>query len=96
MPWWRSRICSVLMGPRRDPLNIEHKGLWSDHFNVYKEIAHRVLDEYLIDSDHQAIFIKLRVMKSLKKKTEPRQEMSNLDHSNKNNPKPVLISIKLS
>ena len=56
-----------------------------DHFIVNKDMAHRVLDAgvtfNLIDSDHQAIFIKLRVMKRLRKKTEPRQRMINLDHS---------------
>lgn len=35
----------------------------------------------LIDSDHRAIFLKLRIMKRLQKKIEPRQKMMSLDHS---------------
>uniref|UniRef100_A0A7M5XLM2 Uncharacterized protein n=1 Tax=Clytia hemisphaerica TaxID=252671 RepID=A0A7M5XLM2_9CNID len=35
----------------------------------------------LLDSDHMALFIKLKLMKRLKKKSEPRQKMINLDLS---------------
>ena len=46
---------------------------------------HRVTDACvtvpILDSDHCAISIKIRVMKRLKKKTEPRRIMTNLDHT---------------
>ena len=61
------------------------KGHQIDHLIVNKEMAHRVIDSGVtspvLDSDHQAVFLKLRVMKRLKKKTEPRQRMINLDYS---------------
>ena len=61
-----------------------------DHFIVNKEMSHRITDSGVsspvIDSDHQAVFLKLRVMKRLKKKTEPRRRMLHLDHSKLSNP----------
>ena len=56
-----------------------------DHFIVNNEMSHRVTDcglaEPILESDHRAVSVKLCVMKRLKKKTEPRQKMINLDHS---------------
>ena len=61
-----------------------------DHFIVNKEMSHRVMDagvtSPILDSDHRAICCKLRVMKRLKKKTEPRQRMTNLDYTKLANP----------
>ena len=61
-----------------------------DHIIVNREMAHRTTDtgvtSPVLDSDHQAVFLKLRVMKRLKKKTEPRQRMINLDYSRLSNP----------
>jgi len=60
-----------------------------DHFIVNREMSHRVSDtgitSCLLDSDHQALFIKVRVMKRLKKKPEPHQKMLNLDLSELSN-----------
>ena len=48
-------------------------------------MVHRVTDagtaSPIIDSDHRAIFLRLRVMKRLQKKIEPCQKMMFLDHS---------------
>ena len=48
-------------------------------------MSHRVTDasatEPILYSDHRAISLKLRVMKRLKKKTEHRQKIINLDHT---------------
>jgi len=48
-------------------------------------MSHRVSDtgitSCLLDSDHQALFIKVRVMKLLREKPEPHQKMLNLDLS---------------
>lgn len=56
-----------------------------DHFIVNSVMSPRIIDASLtqpvIDSDHCAIFIKLRVMKRLKRKTNPRQRLLNLDYS---------------
>ncbi|XP_066924694.1 uncharacterized protein [Clytia hemisphaerica] len=56
-----------------------------DHFIVNSDMSHRVRDAgitaSLLDSDHMALFIKLKLMKRLKKKSEPRQKMINLDLS---------------
>ena len=61
-----------------------------DHIIVNREMAHRTTDtgvtSPVLDSDHQAVFLKFRVMKRLKKKTEPRQRMINLDYSRLSNP----------
>ena len=60
------------------------------HFVVNREIFHRVIDAgltpQLLDSDHYAIFMKLRTMKRLKKNTQTRSRMLNLDYSVLNNP----------
>ena len=56
-----------------------------DHFIVSNDMFHRVTDagvtSPLLDSDHRAISMTLRVMKRLKKKCQPRQRMKNLDYS---------------
>ena len=56
-----------------------------DHFIVNREMRHRIRDAgvtaCLLDSDHRAIFIKLKIMKRLKKKSDPRSKMTNLDIS---------------
>lgn len=61
-----------------------------DHIIVNREMFHRVTDAgvapQILDSDHRAISLKLRVMKRLKKKTEPRQKMINLDHTKLDDP----------
>ena len=61
-----------------------------DHFIVNKEMFHRCIDagvtSPILDSDHCAIYLKLRVMKRLKKKTNPRQRMLNFDHSKLSEP----------
>ena len=41
----------------------------------------------LLDGDHCAIFLKLQVMRHLKRKTEPNQHILNLDHQKLSNPK---------
>ena len=56
-----------------------------DHFLVNREMSHRIMDTgittCLLDSDHRAISIKVRVMKRLKKKSiiDPRQKMLKLN-----------------
>ena len=40
----------------------------------------------LLDSDHCAIFLKLRVMRRIKRKTEPCKDILNLDHQKISNP----------
>ena len=40
----------------------------------------------LLDSDHCVIFLKLRVMRRLKRKTKPRQHNLNLDHKKLSDP----------
>ena len=61
------------------------KGHQIDHFITNSEMTHRVTDAGptcpILDSDHRAIYIKLRIMKRLQKKVEPRQKMLFLDHS---------------
>ena len=61
-----------------------------DHFLINKEMAYRVIDagvtSPLLDSDHQALFVKIRVMKRLKKNVEHRQKMIKLDFSTLSNP----------
>ena len=61
-----------------------------DHFIVNRKMFHRVIDAgltpQLLDSDHYAIFMKLRIMKRLKKNTQTRSRMLNLDYSIINNP----------
>ena len=51
---------------------------------------HRVVDAgltpQLLDSNHYAIFIKLCTMERLKKNTQTRSRMLNLDYSILNNP----------
>ena len=42
--------------------------------------------EPILYSDHRAISLKLRVMKRLKKKTECRQKIINLDHTKLSDP----------
>ena len=55
-----------------------------DHFIINKEMFHRCIDAgttaQLVDSDHRAIFVKIRVMRRLKKKTNQRQRLLNLDY----------------
>ena len=52
---------------------------------------HRVIDAgltpQLLDSDHYAIFMRLRIMKRLKKNTQTRSRMLNINYSILNNPK---------
>ena len=52
---------------------------------------HRVIDAgltpQLLDSNHCAIFIKLLMMERLKKNTQTRSRMLNLDYSILNNPR---------
>ena len=63
-----------------------------DHFLVNREMSHRITDtgitSCLLDSDHQALSIKVKVMKRLKKKVviEPRQKMLRLDFSGLSDP----------
>ena len=61
------------------------KGHQIDHFITNTEMAHRITDSGittpLIDSDHRAIFMKIRIMKRLHKKIEPRQKVLCLDHA---------------
>ena len=63
-----------------------------DHFLVNREMSHRIMDtgitSCLLDSDHQALSIKVRVMKRLKKKVliDPRQKMLRLDLSGLSKP----------
>ena len=56
-----------------------------DHFLVNTEMFHRIADagttKQVIDSDHGAIMIKLRIMKRLKKKSTPRNRLLNLDYT---------------
>ena len=58
-----------------------------DHFLVNREMSHRIMDSgitsCLLDSDHQALSIKVRVMKRLRKRVimELRQKMFQLDLS---------------
>ena len=58
-----------------------------DHFLVNREMSHRIMDtgitSCLLASDHQALSIKVKVMKRLKKKVviDPRQKMLQLDLS---------------
>ena len=56
-----------------------------DHFLVNADMFHRIVDagttKQVIDSDHGAIMIKLRIMKRLKKKTSPRKRLLNLDYT---------------
>ena len=60
-----------------------------DHFIVNREMFHRFIDArctpQLLDSDHYAIFMKLSIMKRLKKNTKTRSGMLNLDYSILNN-----------
>ena len=44
------------------------------------------LTAQLLDSDHYAIFMKFRITKRLKKNTQTRSRMLNLDYSILNNP----------
>ena len=63
-----------------------------DHFLVNREMSHRIMDtgitSCLLDSDHQALSIKVRVMKRLKRKViiDPRQKMLRLDLSGLSKP----------
>ncbi|XP_066933309.1 uncharacterized protein [Clytia hemisphaerica] len=56
-----------------------------DHFIVNRQMTHRVRDAgvtaCLLDSDHRAIFIKLKIMIRLKKKSDLRSKVTNLDIS---------------
>ena len=56
-----------------------------DHFLVNADMFHRISDagttKQVIDSDHGAIMIKLRIMKRLKKKSTPRNRLLNLDYT---------------
>ena len=56
-----------------------------DHFIVNREMFHRIIDAgwtlQLLDSHHYPIFMKLRIMKRLKKNTQSRSRMLNLDYS---------------
>ena len=60
-----------------------------DHFIINKEMLHRCIDagitSQLLDSDHCAIFLKLRVMRLLKRKIQPHQHILNLDHQKLSN-----------
>ena len=56
-----------------------------DHFLVNREMCHRIIDTgittCLLDSDHLALSIKVRIMRRLRKKVsiDPRQKMLKLD-----------------
>ena len=61
-----------------------------DHMFVNREMFVRCIDagitSPLLDSDHNATFVTLRVMKRLKKKNDNRQRLLALDHSQLLNP----------
>ena len=65
--------------------HVARKNIKIDHLIVNREMSHRVRDAgitaCILDSDHRALFIKLKVMKRLKKKPDPRRKMINLDSS---------------
>ena len=53
---------------------------------MFHRVRNAGLTPQLLDSDHYAIFMKLRIMKQLKKDTQTRSRMLNLDYSILNNP----------
>ena len=53
---------------------------------MFNRVIDAGLTPQLLDSDHYAIFMKLRIMKRLKKNTQTRSRMLNLDYSIINNP----------
>ena len=59
---------------------------------------HRFIDAgltpQLLDSDHYAIFMKLRIMKRLKKNTQAHSRMLNLDYSTLITHKTQLIFVR--
>jgi len=61
-----------------------------DHFLINHQMLHRCTDAgiapQLLDSDHRTVFIKLRVMKRLRRKSDPRQLMCRLDYSKLDDP----------
>jgi len=62
-----------------------------DHFLVNREMLYRILGtgitSCILDSDHQALSIKIRIMKRLRKKiVEPRQKLLQLDFSSLSEP----------
>ena len=69
-----------------------------DHFIVNRKMFHRVIDAgltpQLLDSDHYAIFMKLRIMKRLKKNTQAHSRMLNLDYSTLITHKTELIFVR--
>ena len=54
-----------------------------DHFIVNRDMTPRIRDAgvtaCLLDSDHRALFVIVKIMKRLKKKSEPRSKMTRLD-----------------
>ena len=72
-----------------------------DHFLVNQEMSHRIIDAgittCLLDSDHRAISIKVRIMKRLKKRTsiDPRIKMLKLDLSELSDPKNEMIFVRI-
>ena len=53
---------------------------------MFHRVTGAELAPQLLDSDHYAIFMKLRIMKRLNKNTQTRSRRLNLDYSILNNP----------
>ena len=77
--WFKKKSYATWIHPRsKKPHQI-------DHFIVNNEMFPRILNAgltaQLLDSDHSAIMITIRIMKRLKRNIDKRKQLMNLDYS---------------